>query len=120
MAAQKPGMRHVLAALLEVEEAKVDVRGAPDVAAYEFQSGGIVSVLEKLQDKFQKELADTESAESNASHAFDMQVLHLDNLMAESKADREEKAAVKAKRAGESALAQSDLADTKADLAEDR
>jgi len=119
MAGKMHGMRHVLAALLETDESKADAHGAPDVAAYEFQSSGIVQVLEKLQDKFQRELADTESAESNAAHAFDMQILHLDNLNAESKADRQEKSGVKAKLSGESALAQSDLADTKADLAED-
>merc|ERR1719199_38714 len=120
MATKVHGMRHVLAALLETEESKASVHGAPDVAAYEFQSGGIIEVLEKLQDKFQKQLAETESAESNAAHAHDMQVLHLDNLMEESHADREEKAGVKAKLSGESRAAQSDLADTKADLAEDQ
>jgi len=120
MAAKVNGMRHVLAALLETEESKTTVHGGPEVAAYEFQSGGIVQVLEKLQDKFQGQLADTESAESNAAHAFDLQVLHLDNLVTESKSDREEKAGVKAKLAGESRAAQKDLADTKADLADDR
>jgi hypothetical protein len=89
------------------------------VAAYEFQSGGIVAVLEKLQDKFQKQLAETESAESNAAHAFDMEALHLDNLLTESKADREEKTIVKAKISGESKAAQEDLMDTKKDLADD-
>jgi len=120
MASKNNGMRHVLAALLETEESKAEVHGAPDVAAYEFQSSGIVAVLEKLQDKFQKQLAETEAAESNAAHAFDMQVLHLSNLVDESHSDREEKASVKAKLSGESRAAQSELADTKADLAEDQ
>jgi len=120
MASKVHGMRHVLAALLETEEEKATVHGGPEVAAYEFQSGGIVAVLEKLEDKFQKQLAETESAETNAAHAFDMQVLHLDNLMEESHSDREEKAGVKAKLSGESRAAQSDLADTKNDLADDQ
>jgi predicted nucleic acid-binding Zn-ribbon protein len=120
MAGKVRGMRHVLAALLEMDDTKAAVHGAPDVAAYEFQSGGIVQVLEKLQDKFQKQLAETESAESNAAHAFDMQVLHLGNLVEESHSDREEKAAVKAKLAGESKAAQGELADTKGDLADDQ
>merc|ERR1719387_173895 len=103
-------MRHVLAALLETEESKAVMHGGPEVAAYEFQSGGIIAVLEKLKDKFQSQLAETESAESNAAHAFDMEALHLGNLITESNADREEKAAVKAKLAGESRSAQEELA----------
>merc|ERR1719199_2250097 len=70
MAGKVSGMRHVLAALLEMDESKTIAHGGPEVAAYEFQSGGIVAVLEKLQDKFQGELAETESAESNQAHAF--------------------------------------------------
>jgi len=120
MASKVHGMRHVLAALLEMDETKTTVHGGPEVAAYESQSGGIIAVLEKLQDKFQSQLAETESAESNAAHAFDMEALHLENLMTESHADREEKATVKAKLSGESKSAQGDLADTKADLADDQ
>jgi hypothetical protein len=118
MAAKTPGMRRVLAVLLETEETKA--HGGPEVAAYEFQSQGIVEVLEKLHDKFQAQLAQTETEESNEAHAYDLQVLHLDNLVTQSKADREEKAAIKAKLSGESATAKEDLADTKADLAEDQ
>jgi len=90
MAGNVKGMRHVLAALLE-EDSQTQTHGAPDVAAYEFQSGGIIEVLEKLQDKFQKELAETENAEANAAHAHDLEVLHLSNLLSESRADRQEK-----------------------------
>jgi chromosome segregation ATPase len=120
MASKVHGMRRVLAVLLEMDESKSAVHGGPEVAAYEFQSGGIIAVLEKLQKKFQKQLAETESAESNAAHAFDMEALHLDNLVTESKADREEKATVKAKLSGESKAAQEDLADTRKDLADDQ
>jgi len=120
MAVKMQGMRHVLAALLETGESKEVAHGGPEVAAYEFQSGGIVAVLEKLQDKFQKQLAETESAESNQAHSFDMEALHLDNLLTESHADREQKAGTKAKVSGESEAAQADLADTKADLADDQ
>jgi len=119
MAGQKRGMRRVLAALLQQDESKASVLGGPEVAAYEFQSGGIIEVLEKLLDKFQGQLADTEAAESNAAHAHSMAMIHLDNLLTESNQDREEKAGVKAKRAGDSEAAKSELADTKKDLAHD-
>lgn len=41
MAVKMQGMRHVLAALLETGEGKETAHGGPEVAAYEFQSGGI-------------------------------------------------------------------------------
>merc|ERR1719199_2236992 len=54
MAVTMPGMRRVLAAFLE-EKAKAAEPGAPEVAAYEFQSGGIIAMLEGLYKKFKAE-----------------------------------------------------------------
>merc|ERR1719375_2573482 len=45
MAASTKAMRPVLAAFLE-ESSKSHADGAPDVAAYEFQSGGIIEMME--------------------------------------------------------------------------
>ena len=45
---------------------------APQANAYEFQSGGIVDMLEKLKDKFEDERTDLEKEESNARHAYEM------------------------------------------------
>merc|ERR1719203_1023011 len=39
--------------------------GAPEVAAYGFQSGGIVEMLKGLLDKFREELGDVQKAEAN-------------------------------------------------------
>merc|ERR1719388_248547 len=45
---------------------------APQANAYEFQSSGIVDMLEKLKDKFEDERTDLEKEESNARHAYEM------------------------------------------------
>merc|ERR1719359_903937 len=46
------GMRRVLAEFLQASSKQEHLRGGPAVAAYEFQSGGIVQLLEKFHDKF--------------------------------------------------------------------
>merc|ERR1719276_94317 len=115
MAAAKPGMRRVLAAFLQEKEESS--KGGPAVAAYEFQSGGIIQLLEKFEDKFKKELADVEAEESNQAHNFDLELIHLSDTIAYLKKEHEEKSVLKAKRASDSASDQSDLASTKANLA---
>merc|ERR1719335_1044666 len=57
MAVNVPGMQRVLAAFLEMksnekESLRGSQSGGPAVAAYEFQSGGIIEMLEKLKKKF--------------------------------------------------------------------
>jgi len=116
-ALQKPGMRRVLAAFLQ--ENNEVARGGPAVAAYEFQSGGIVALLEKFLKKFQGELADVEEAEHNQASNFDLEMINLSNTIDYLKKEIEEKSVLKAKRAKESATAKGDLASTRKELAED-
>jgi hypothetical protein len=117
LAKTTPGMKRVLAAFLQ-QSAHQD--GAPAVAAYEFQSGGIIAVLDGLLEKFKKELDDVESQESNQAHNYDLEMIHLSNVIAKSKSDREEKSATKARKMEASAKAKGELADTKAEKAEDQ
>merc|ERR1719355_265562 len=92
--------------------------GGPAVAAYEFQSGGIIEMLEKLKKKFKAELDTVETEEANKAHAYDLEMLHLGNSIEAAREDRNKKAEVKAQRAADSAEAKGKLADTKAELAE--
>jgi chromosome segregation ATPase len=119
MAVAKPGMRRVLAAFIQETQNQETTRGGPAVAAYEFQSGGIVELLEKFLKKFKGELEEVESEESNQSHNFDLEVIQLSDTIDYMKKEIEEKSVLKAKRASESAQAKSDLAATKAELADD-
>merc|ERR1719181_977933 len=110
-------MRRVLAALLQEQEETS--KGGPEVAAYEFQSGGIIQLLEKFLKKFEGELAEVNEEESNQSHNYDLEMIHLSDTIAYLKKEIQEKSVFKTKRASESARAKSDLASTKNNLAED-
>merc|ERR1740117_1665298 len=68
-------------------ESKQD--GAPDVAAYQSQSGGILDMLGGLEKKFKEELSDTEAAETSRVQNYDMNMIQLADLIDHSKADTE-------------------------------
>jgi hypothetical protein len=116
LAKTKPGMRRVLAAFLS-EGTRGD--GAPAVAAYEFQSGGIVAVLEGLDKKFKGELSDLQTDESNKKHYYDLEQIHLSDTIATTTGDREDKASLKASTAAASAKAKGELAEAKEQKAAD-
>merc|ERR1719158_2652817 len=82
---------------------------APEANAYEFQSSGVVEMLEKLLDKFIGERTTLEKEEMNSKHAFDMLMQDLNAQIAQATKDRDSKAAAKAK-----ADATGDLKDTTA------
>lgn len=118
MAVNKPAMRPVLAAFL-AENVMSRGSGAPDVAAFETKSGGIITMLEGLLEKFEKELGDVESAETNKVQNFDMNKQQLTDLISYSNKNRDEKAATKAGLTSESGKAKGDLAATKKSKAAD-
>merc|ERR1719310_2209548 len=51
---------------------------APEANAYEFQSQGIIDMLQKLLDKFSDERTTLEKEEKNSRHAYDMMVSDLE------------------------------------------
>merc|ERR1719217_644805 len=116
-----PHARQVLQALIQEESSqqKASSDGAPAVAAYEFQSGGIIEMLKKLKKKFKFELNDAETAEANAAHNFEMEMLHLGDSIENAKGDRNKKSETKAMLMTQVAENKSLLADTKTSLAED-
>jgi len=92
---------------------------APEAAGYEFQSHGIIEVLEKLEEKFIAERTDLEKAEMNSKHAYDMLVQDLTAQVEQAQADRAEKAESKAKKLQAKADAEGDLTDTTSTLKAD-
>lgn len=120
MATSAPGMHRVLAEFLQSSSKQEEKRGGPEVAAYEFQSGSIISLLEKFLDKFKAELAEAEEAESNQVHNHAQELQHLEATISYSQKQHEEKSTLKAKRASESASAKASLADTRSDLVADQ
>merc|ERR1712190_309806 len=85
---------------------------APEANAYEFQSSGVVEMLEKLLDKFIDERTALEKAEMNSKHAYDMLMQDLKAQIAQATQDRDEKAETKAKKLQAKADAEGDLKDT--------
>merc|ERR1712226_950595 len=87
---------------------------APEAYGYEFQSHGIIEMLEKLLDKFIAERTQLEKDEMNAKHAYDMLMQDLTAQIAQAQQDRDEKAETKAKKLQAKADAEGDLAETTA------
>merc|ERR1719450_1642475 len=87
---------------------------APQANAYEFQSQGVVDMLEKLHDKFEDERTDLEKEESNARHAYEMLIQDLTAQIETATEDREAKAQEKASKLQKAAEDKGDLADTTA------
>merc|ERR1719161_698470 len=116
-----PRAKQVLQTLIQEKSArqKDSMAGAPAVAAYEFQSGGIIEMLKKLKKKFKDELNEVETAESNAAHAFDLEMLHLGNNIETAKGNRDEKAEQRAALATSNAQLKGELADAQDGLATD-
>merc|ERR1719230_939102 len=85
---------------------------APEANAYEFQSQGIIDMMEKLLDKFQDERNTLEKEETNSRHAFEMLMQDLKSQIESATQQREEKSAVKAKKLQAAADAKGDLEDT--------
>jgi len=87
---------------------------APEANAYEFQSSGVVEMLEKLLDKFIDERTTLEKEEMNSKHAYDMLMQDLNAQISQATSDRDAKAESKAKKLQAKADAEGDLKDTTA------
>merc|ERR1719446_328524 len=87
---------------------------APDAYGYEFQSHGVIDMLEKLLDKFINERTELEKTELNSKHAFDMLMQDLKAQIDQANADVAAKSATKAKKLQAKATAEGDLTDTTA------
>merc|ERR1712216_864798 len=85
---------------------------APEANAYEFQSHGVIEMLEKLFDKFIDERTTLEKEEMNSKHAYDMLMQDLQAQIAQATKDRDEKAESKAQTLQAKADANGDLKDT--------
>merc|ERR550534_1214620 len=87
---------------------------APEAYGYEFQSQGVIDMLEKLLDKFISERTVLEKEEMNSVQAFEMLIQDLTAQLEQATQDRTEKAETKAKKLQAKADAEGDLAETTA------
>merc|ERR1719512_425949 len=106
--------KRALAAFLEQDPDAGLAVSAPEAAGYEFQSQGVIEMLEKLLDKFMAQRTDLEKEEMNAKHAFDMLIQDLKAQVEQATQERSDKAKTKAKKLEAKATAEGDLKDTTA------
>jgi len=102
--------RAVLNSFLAIGVGSAD--GAPEANAYEFQSGGIVSLLGKLRLKFQDQRLALEKEEMTAKANYQVLAQQLTDDIKADKDSIEKKTALKARRLGDAANAKGDKATT--------
>lgn len=104
--------KHIITAFLQQDPSVgIDVE-APQANAYEFQSGGVVEMLQKLEDKFEDERAQLEKDEANAKHAFQMLSQDLSAQIEQNDQAKTEKSGARADKLQSQAKAKGDLQDT--------
>merc|ERR1719408_924054 len=92
---------------------------APEANAYEFQSGGIVSVLEKLKLKFEDQRLALEKEEMTSKANYEVLNQQLTDDIKADNAAIKKKTAMKAKRLGDAATAKGDKEATETSKAKD-
>jgi len=116
------GAKRFLTAFLE------RARGAEDPAAtgpegeayaYEFRSGSVTDMLQKLKEKFIEERTSLEREETNKRHAYELLAQDLKTSIANAEASRSSKTQQKAKELQKAAEMQSELTDTSSTRADD-
>merc|ERR1719271_75942 len=88
---------------------------APEANAYEFQSSGVVDMLEKLKDKFSDERTVLEKEEMEKKHAYESMMQDLTDEVERATAENNRKKKTRAQRQEDAAAARGELADTTAD-----
>merc|ERR1719353_2561807 len=104
--------KRVIDMFLDQDQDDTIAVSAPEANGYEFQSAGIIEMLQKLLDKFIEERTAMERAEANQAHAFDMLKKDLEAEIEQNTAAAEEKTEEKAWKLECKAKAEAELADT--------
>merc|ERR1719217_1537280 len=103
-----------------LQEDPASTYSAPEANAYEFQSGGIVDMLEKLKGQFKKQKLQLEEDEMTAQHGYEAIMQELTDNIENAEAEIARKSKVKAEREQDKADAEKELAQTTADRDEDQ
>jgi len=104
--------KRIIDAFLQQDPQEGLAVSAPEANAYEFQSNGVIDMLEKLLDKFVDERTTLEKEEVNSVQAYEMLMQDLKAQIQQAEKDRTEKAEAKAKALQAKADAEGDLQDT--------
>jgi sugar-specific transcriptional regulator TrmB len=93
---------------------------APEANAYEFQSGGVVDMLEKLNDEFSNKKTELEKEELGAQQGFEQIMQQLADNIENAEFEVAKKTKHRAQTQQGKAEAEGDLAQTTADRNEDQ
>merc|ERR1719502_1837372 len=93
---------------------------APEANGYEFQSGGVVEMLEKLQDEFSSKRTDLQKEELGAQQAFEQIMQQLADNIENAEFEISKKTKRRAQTQENKAEMEGDLAQTTADRDEDQ
>merc|ERR1719378_657526 len=93
---------------------------APEANAYEFQSGGVVDMLTKLEDEFKVKKMELEEEETKAQHAFAQIIQQLSDNIENADHEISKKTTKRAETEQAKADAEGDLAATMAERDEER
>jgi molecular chaperone GrpE (heat shock protein) len=96
------------------------LKSAPEAYAYEFQSGGVVDMLEKLKKEFSDNKYEMEMEEKKAQHAFEQMFQHLADNIENAEHEISKKTETRAQTQEALAEAQAELAETTAQRDEDK
>jgi hypothetical protein len=89
--------KQAIEVFLSRDAEELSLEAAPEALGYEFQSGGVIDMLEKLKDKFIDERSAMEKAEISKHHAYDLLQQDLQASIATSEATISAKGQTKAK-----------------------
>jgi hypothetical protein len=114
------GAKSALAALVQQQPDEILFRQAPQAYGYEFQSGGVVEMLEKLLDQFSTKKRDIEAEELNAKNAFEQLTQQLTDNIENADHEISKRSEMRASGQKAKAEAEGDLAQTTSDRDEDQ
>jgi len=93
--------------------------GGPEAHGYEFQSGGVIDMLQKLKEKFVEERSEMEKEESNKRHAYEMLLQDKQSEVEGHKTSRTNFQTTSGKKRQAAADQSGELTDTKNTLEDD-
>merc|ERR1719287_259666 len=113
--------KYVINAFLQQDPADEGLAvSAPEAAGYDFQSSGVVEMLEKLQDKFMTERTALENEETEKKNSFEMLIQELTAQKDQATKDSTEKSESKAKNLQGKADSEGSLQDTTSTMEADK
>lgn len=104
---------------VEMPDERLSVQN-PEAYGYEFQSGGVVELLERLKDDFSKQKYELDKDELNAKHAFEQMAAQLQDNREAAKHEVDKKTVLRSDTQANKAAREGEKSQTQTDLAEDQ